>query len=274
MATPSNGLAALDIYQSTVHLRNSILVNNSGQGGQARDCDASLTTNVNNYIGTSIGSGCNGSVSGNLMLGALTGSPAYYPLQAGSVALDAANSTYCTATDQRGLTRPQGSACDIGAYELDVVTPVAAVFSCGASGLTISCNASGSTGDGLTYAWAFGDGGTSTQQNPSYTYSSASTYTVGLTVTDGDGATDFASQLITVTAPVVPPDGDGGNGGTGGNGGSGDSADGGGAKRTQRSRPHCNRAAAACQNRRNAAAPRLCSVGAAWFRQRRAIPAG
>ena len=71
---PANNLAALDIVQATVHLRNSILVNNSGQGGQARDCEANLTTNANNYIGTSFGSSCNGSVSGNLMLGALTGS--------------------------------------------------------------------------------------------------------------------------------------------------------------------------------------------------------
>nr|BBJ47930.1 hypothetical protein SAVMC3_05590 [Streptomyces avermitilis] len=33
----------------------------------------------------------------------------------GSPALDAADG--CPATDQRGVARPQGTACDIGAYE-------------------------------------------------------------------------------------------------------------------------------------------------------------
>jgi hypothetical protein len=34
-----------------------------------------------------------------------------------SPAIDAADNAACTATDQRGVTRPQGSSCDIGAYE-------------------------------------------------------------------------------------------------------------------------------------------------------------
>lgn len=41
-------------------------------------------------------------------------------LRAGSPALDAGDSApgVCPATDQRGITRPRGPACDIGAYEL------------------------------------------------------------------------------------------------------------------------------------------------------------
>jgi CSLREA domain-containing protein len=38
-------------------------------------------------------------------------------LLAGSPAIDAANPGACPATDQRGVTRPQGAGCDIGAYE-------------------------------------------------------------------------------------------------------------------------------------------------------------
>jgi hypothetical protein len=39
-------------------------------------------------------------------------------LGAGSPAIDAGGvNTACAVTDQRGLARPQGSACDIGAYE-------------------------------------------------------------------------------------------------------------------------------------------------------------
>jgi beta-glucanase (GH16 family) len=38
-------------------------------------------------------------------------------LLAGSPAIDAANDAVCPPTDQRGITRPQGTHCDIGAYE-------------------------------------------------------------------------------------------------------------------------------------------------------------
>jgi beta-glucanase (GH16 family) len=38
-------------------------------------------------------------------------------LLAGSPAIDAANDALCPATDQRGVVRPQGAHCDIGAYE-------------------------------------------------------------------------------------------------------------------------------------------------------------
>ncbi len=39
-----------------------------------------------------------------------------------SPAIDAGDDGACPATDQRGVARPQGDACDIGAYELDAVT--------------------------------------------------------------------------------------------------------------------------------------------------------
>jgi CSLREA domain-containing protein len=38
-------------------------------------------------------------------------------LQATSSAIDAGDNAACPATDQRGVARPQGAACDIGAYE-------------------------------------------------------------------------------------------------------------------------------------------------------------
>ncbi len=40
------------------------------------------------------------------------------------------------------------------------------------------------TGGGFTYSWLFGDGGSSAQANPSYTYPNSGIYTVSLTVTD------------------------------------------------------------------------------------------
>src|SRR6185295_10997418 len=60
-----------------------------------------------------------------------------------------------------------------------------------------------------SYAWAFGDGGTSDQASPSHTYtvSAATEFTVTLTVTDNEGASDVETQTITVTpaVPVSPP---------------------------------------------------------------------
>lgn len=41
------------------------------------------------------------------------------PLLADSSAIDSANDTYCPATDQRGVPRPQRFHCDIGAYEVE-----------------------------------------------------------------------------------------------------------------------------------------------------------
>jgi serine protease len=60
-----------------------------------------------------------------------------------------------------------------------------------------------SDGNIVSWSWSFGDGGTSSAQNPSRTYSTAGSYTVTLTVTDDDGATHQHSAAVAVTAP--PP---------------------------------------------------------------------
>jgi PKD repeat protein len=59
-----------------------------------------------------------------------------------------------------------------------------------------------STDDSLFWSWNFGDGASSSAQNPSHTYSAAGTYTVALTVS-GAGGTDTATKegYITVTGP-------------------------------------------------------------------------
>jgi hypothetical protein len=88
--------------------------------------------------------------------------------------------------------------------------PVSAFSASPVSGnvpLTVSFT-DASTGTGpLSYAWDFNNDGVtdSTVQNPSYTYSSAGTYTVKLTVTNAVSSDDeIKSGYITVTtAPVV-----------------------------------------------------------------------
>jgi len=60
-----------------------------------------------------------------------------------------------------------------------------------------------SSGNPDTWSWDFGDGvGTSSLQNPSYTYTAAGTYTVELTVTSPYGSdTETKLDYITVTEP-------------------------------------------------------------------------
>ncbi len=60
---------------------------------------------------------------------------------------------------------------------------------------------SDSDGTIVSWSWDFGDGAASTASNPSHTYGAAGTYTVTLTVTDDDGATNESSQALTVSAP-------------------------------------------------------------------------
>jgi PKD repeat protein len=55
------------------------------------------------------------------------------------------------------------------------------------------------TGSGITYSWAFGDGATSTDQNPVHTYSTAGHYTVTLTVANGS-CSDQVSGAISAAA--------------------------------------------------------------------------
>jgi xanthomonalisin len=70
------------------------------------------------------------------------------------------------------------------------------------SGLTANfTNSSTDTGATISsYAWTFGDNGTSTAASPSHTYAAAGTYTVTLKVTDSTGATSTKSGSVTVTS--------------------------------------------------------------------------
>lgn len=71
----------------------------------------------------------------------------------------------------------------------------------GAAPLDVAFSSAGSSDpddDPLTYAWDFGDGGTSTQPNPSHTYAAPGVYQALLTVNDGQGHTGQDGVTITV----------------------------------------------------------------------------
>ncbi len=54
-----------------------------------------------------------------------------------------------------------------------------------------------------TYSWNFGDGSTSTAQNPSHTYSAAGTFNATLTVTDSSSPAKTATAVATTTVNAV-----------------------------------------------------------------------
>jgi cytochrome c len=116
-----------------------------------------------------------------------------------------------------------GNNDNSGIYRIDYIAagraPIAVASAEPTSGpapLAVQFSSAGSRdpdGGALTYAWNFGDSGTSTDANPAHTYAAAGNYNAQLTVTNPMGRTAVANVPITVgnTAPTVsiefPPDG-------------------------------------------------------------------
>jgi glucose/arabinose dehydrogenase/PKD repeat protein len=89
------------------------------------------------------------------------------------------------------------------------VATASATPSSGPAPLDVQLSSAGSSdpdGDPLTFAWAFGDGGTSSFANPTHTYQDPGTYSAVLSVTDGRGGLTRDTVVVTATgAPVNTP---------------------------------------------------------------------
>jgi hypothetical protein len=102
-------------------LKNTILANSNA----GVDClIAAGTTDITYSLiedgGCGITNGVNGNKTGDPNLGALTGSPAYHPLNAGSIAINAGSNALIpggVTTDQPGNARIQGGTVDMGSFE-------------------------------------------------------------------------------------------------------------------------------------------------------------
>ncbi len=105
-----------------------------------------------------------------------------------------------TITDNRGgtadvtksvtVTEPAGGGLS-ASFEVD----------CSAARCTITNNTVGATGAVVTWSWDFGDGQTSTEQDPApvqYTVNEPTNFTITLVV-DSDGAVSQASRQVTVS---------------------------------------------------------------------------
>ncbi|MFH2094223.1 MAG: M4 family metallopeptidase, partial [Bacteroidota bacterium] len=129
---------------------------------------------------------------------------------------------YCNTTGSPGtITSTGGSitirlhsdqAVTLAGFELDwscsfPTSPPVANFS---SDVTTTCNGTVafsdlSTNGPISWLWNFGDGNTSTQQNPVHTYITSGSYTVSLTATNPNGSDTYTlSGTIDVTLPTAP----------------------------------------------------------------------
>ena len=109
----------------SVTVTNSIVAFNGTYGCQVEGGAAAVLTSGGGNVSTD--SSCGTPASGDQLntdplLGPLAdnGGPTLtQALQPASPAVDAANGADCPATDQRGVARPQGAGCDVGAFELE-----------------------------------------------------------------------------------------------------------------------------------------------------------
>ncbi len=116
------------IAMANLTMKNSIVYSNTatGTGPNCTNSGATLVGNAHNLF-PSVVDGCPlgaadvataGAVETIMSALADNGGPTpTRALVAGSPALDAGDDAVCPAADQRGLARPYGAACDIGAYE-------------------------------------------------------------------------------------------------------------------------------------------------------------
>jgi CSLREA domain-containing protein len=226
-------------------INDTIFANGTGPGGQGGDVALGASPNKPIFENTIVADGvsptgpdCNGSVQSaghNLtdssqcrFVGAPTGfdmvntDPMLGPLQdnggptetmallPGSPAIDAGLNSGCPATDQRGLARPQGAACDIGAYEsAPPLIGAATASSVGTTIAILSAPVANPDVQGGSVLFQFGTstayGNTSATEGlrPS---TSATTFSVPLIDLTPDTVYHFRVVAENHSAPAVGPD--------------------------------------------------------------------
>jgi ELWxxDGT repeat protein len=125
----TGGRGVYNYNGSIPNISNSIFWNDGSE-----IYNSSVAPVINDSIiqgGCPAGSTCTNIINADPKLGLLANNGGYtqtFALLPGSPAIDAGNNTTCAATDQRGIMRPQGDHCDIGAYEyVPMVTSITRV---------------------------------------------------------------------------------------------------------------------------------------------------
>ncbi|MCH7665780.1 MAG: choice-of-anchor D domain-containing protein [Acidobacteria bacterium] len=93
-------------------------------------------------------------------------------------------------------------ASDSVTLALQTDVPIAG-FDFTVTGLTVNFSNTSTGAAPLTYLWDFGDGGTSTSQNPGNTYAVEGTYMVSLTTTNIGGSNTLTKAVVVAAAPEI-----------------------------------------------------------------------
>jgi hypothetical protein len=127
----SQGGGMYNFSNSNPQILNTIFWGNSAPSGGAQIYNSDSVPVLNDSIvqdGCPTTSTCTNILTGDPLLGRLGDYGGYTQtnlIMSGSSAIDAGNDTVCPSSDQRGVARPQGAHCDIGAFEFD--SPIATV---------------------------------------------------------------------------------------------------------------------------------------------------
>ncbi len=103
-----------------------------------------------------------------------------------------------TVTDNDALSSSTTQQVSVEDLPADLPPTAAFVFSTDANVVTFTDQSTDPDGVITSWLWAFGDGSTSEEQHPVYTFAEASTYEVELTVTDDSGLTDVIGKTVTI----------------------------------------------------------------------------
>ena len=202
------------VNAGAVTLKNTIVANSTG--GNCSNAASTLTVTADNMADDATCDSATQKTLVQINLGALTGSPQYFPLNTGSAAIDAGDNAICAAApvsnaSQNGIARPSdgdgnGTAtCDIGSYEAPDTTPDAFSFTAQTGVALSTVTASNTiTVAGINSASAIsivGGGGTYKINAGAYT-AVASTVNNGDTVTLKQTSSGGFSMLTTATLTI------------------------------------------------------------------------
>jgi hypothetical protein len=214
----------LNIDSGSAQILNSIFWGNAApSGGQVYIVSGGSATSSDSVVqdGCPAGSTCTNIITADPKLGALGnygGFTRTVPLLAGSSAIDAGDNATCAITDQRGMTRPQGDNCDIGAFEATPF-PVAIIAVPTLTGTaTVAVDWTGTSdpgGSGVAAYLLSESGSTPAIDHPAWQLSAPATFalsaddgpkTVYAWVKDNNGSISSrfsASTVLDTTAPTV-----------------------------------------------------------------------